>query len=84
MRPGKRRQFRNVQQQCFATQCFLTAMDSIIGDLDSRFHAASKILKEFSAVSKVGQISEDEAASICEALIIKYGIDLTSEFDNEV
>lgn len=73
-----------MQQQCFATQCFLTAMDSIIGDLDSRFHTASKILKEFSAVSKVGQISEDEAASICEALIIKYGIDLTSEFDNEV
>lgn len=36
MRPHKRRQFRTLQQQSFVI-VFFTAMDNIIGDLDTRF-----------------------------------------------
>lgn len=59
-------------------------MDSIIDDVGTRSHPSSKIFKEFSADSKIGQISEDKVASLCKPFIIKYTKDLTSEFKNEV
>lgn len=72
-----------VQQQCFGT-LFFTAMDSIISDLDTRFRTTAEIVEEFSAVLKVGQISEDKVPSVCQPLIKKYSRDLTSEFENEI
>lgn len=59
-------------------------MDNIISDLDTRFHTTAKIEESFSAVLKVGQISEDKVPSVCQPLIMKYSRDLTPEFQNEV
>ncbi|CAK6976946.1 zinc finger MYM-type protein 1-like, partial [Scomber scombrus] len=74
MKPLKRRQLRTVQQQCFGT-VFFNAMDSIISDLDTRFHTTAGIVE---------QISEDKVPSVCQPLIKKYSRDLTSECENEV
>lgn len=64
----------------FRNTVFFTAMDSIISDLDT----TAEIVEEFSAVLKVGQISEDKVPSVCQPLINKYSKDLTSEFENEI
>lgn len=54
-------------------------MDSIISDLDTRFQTTANIVNEFSAVLKVGQISEDKISSVCQPLITNYSSDLTPE-----
>ena len=68
----------------FRNSVFVTAMDNIISDLDTRFHTTAKIVSEISAVLKVGQISEDKVPSVCQPLIMKYSRSLTPEFHNEV
>lgn len=66
------------------TVFFFTAMDGIISDLDTRFQTTANIVNKFSAVLKVGQISEDKISSVCQPLITKYSRDLTPDFENEV
>ena len=56
----------------FQNRVIFTAMDNIISDLDTRFHTTAKIVEWFSAVLKVGQISEDKVPSVCQPLIMKY------------
>lgn len=68
----------------FRNTVFFTAMDSIISDLGTRFQTTANIVNEFSAVLKVGQISEDKISSVCQPLITKYSGDLTPDFENEV
>ena len=68
----------------FRNTVFYTAMDSIISDLDTRFRGIAHIVNEFSAVLKVGQISEGKISSVCQPLITKYSSDLTPDFENQV
>lgn len=63
---------------------FFTAMDNIISDLDTRFHTTAEIVEDFSALLKVGQMSEDKVRSVCQPLIRKYSRDLTPQFEDEV
>lgn len=68
----------------FRNTVFFTAMDSSISDLDTRFNTTAAIVEEFSAVLKVGRISEDKVHSVCQSLIKKYSGDLTPDFENEI
>ena len=68
----------------FRDTVFYTAMDRIISDLDTRFRGIAHIVNEFSAVLKVGQISEGKISSVCQPLITKYSSDLTPDFENQV
>lgn len=69
-------------QDCAATvfcnTVFFTAIDSVIGDLDIRFHPTSKIFKEFPVVSIVGQISEDKSTP--KILLLSLRLKLDTEY----
>ena len=78
MRPLNGKQLKT--ETVFQNTVFLTAMDSIISDLDTRFQTTAN----GSAILKVGQMSEDKVSSVCQPRITKYSSDLTPEFENEV
>lgn len=70
--------------ETFGNTVFLTAMDQIISDLDTRFQTTANIVEEAAAIFKVGQLRDSDVAALCHPLISKYTKDLTAQFESEI